>query len=160
MGPLITQAAQNRVLEFIRRSESDGSGRVILGGSAPSLPKPLANGYFVEPTIFDSVEPDSSLAKEEIFGPVFALFRFQEEAKVLEAASSTRFGLANYVHTRDLRTAHRVAAQLKSGTVYVNDANRRNPGAPFGGYRSSGIGSEGGRAGLDEFLRKKTVGIA
>lgn len=159
MGPLITKAAQDRVLAFIRKAQELGWGKVLTGGTVPELGGELAGGYFVAPTVFDEVDPASPLGQEEIFGPVFSLIRFTDEADAIRAVNSTRFGLSNYIHTNDLRTATRVTAKVKSGTVYVNDANRRNPGSPFGGFRASGIGYEGGRAGLEEFLRKKTVGL-
>lgn len=159
MGPLITAGARDRVVEFIRASVEKGHGKLIMGGSAPKLESPFNDGYFVEPTVFEAVDPDSPLAQEEIFGPVFSLFRFSDEEKVLEEVNATDFGLSNYVHTNDLRRAVRVASQMRSGMVFVNDATRNNPGAPFGGHRSSGIGYEGGRAGLEEYLRKKTIGL-
>ena len=109
--------------------------------------------------MFEDVDPNSALIRQEIFGPVMSIMPFADESNAVAAANETEFGLSNYVHTADLRRAIRVTAQLKSGTVYVNDASRTNPGAPFGGYRRSGIGYEGGRAGLDEFLRRKTVGL-
>jgi aldehyde dehydrogenase (NAD+) len=160
MGPLITGSARDRVLSFIDESAGKKYGRLALGGKAPSMQGELGDGYFVQPTVFEDVDPASPLGQEEIFGPVFSLIRFTDEADVIKLVNSTKFGLSNYVHTRDLKRAVRVTAQLKSGTVYVNDANRRNPGAPFGGFRGSGIGYEGGRPGLEEYLRKKTVGLA
>lgn len=160
MGPLITRAAQERVLGFVDGARERGDGQILIGGGKPLVDDRFRDGYFVEPTVFTDVDPASPLGQEEIFGPVFGMFGFSDEDTMLEQVNSTKFGLSNYVHTRDLRTATRMAARLKSGTVYVNDANRRNPGAPFGGFRGSGIGSEGGRAGLDEFLRHKTIGLA
>lgn len=159
MGPLITKSAQERVLAFIRRAQESGWGKVATGGDVPKVADGLGEGYFVAPTVFEDVDPASPLGQDEIFGPVFSLMKFTDEAAVVKAVNSTRFGLSNYIHTNDLRIATRVTAQVKSGTVYVNDANRRNPGSPFGGFRASGIGYEGGRAGLEEFLRKKTVGL-
>lgn len=160
MGPLITAGAQERVLGFVEGARERGDGKILIGGGAPSLAAPFGGGYFVNPTVFEDVDPASPLGQEEIFGPVFGMFRFSDEGAMTELVNSTKFGLSNYVHTRDLRTATRMVHRLKSGTVYVNDANRRNPGAPFGGFRASGIGSEGGRRGLEEFLRAKTVGLA
>lgn len=160
MGPLISATARDRVQGFIDQTRDDKTGTLVLGGEVPQLPGRFSHGYYVAPTVFEEVDPASPLGQEELFGPVFAMFRFKHEPDMIEQVNSTPFGLANYVHTRDLRTAHRVCHQVKSGTVYVNDANRRNPGAPFGGFRSSGIGSEGGREGLLEFLRTKTVGIS
>jgi aldehyde dehydrogenase (NAD+) len=159
MGPLVTAEARRRVRSFIERMRSEGEGQVIFGGTEPVFGDELAGGYFVMPTLFEGVSPASPLAQEEIFGPVFALMRFHDEPEAIAIANDNQFGLANYVHTQDLRRATRVTSLLKSGTVYVNDASRRNAGAPFGGYKRSGIGSEGGRPGLDEFLRHKTIGL-
>lgn len=160
MGPLVTADAQRRVRAFVEKMRAEGEGEVIFGGTDPALDGDLAGGYFVSPTLFENVSPASPLAQEEIFGPVFSLMRFGDEAEAVAIANDSQFGLANYVHTQDLRRALRVTSQLKSGTVYVNDASRRNASAPFGGFKRSGIGSEGGRPGLDEFLRHKTVGLA
>jgi aldehyde dehydrogenase (NAD+) len=160
MGPLITASARDRVLSMISNAVDSHHGKLVLGGKSPSLPGELTSGYFVAPTIFEDVDPTSPIAQEEIFGPVFLLIRFSDEAAVINEVNATKFGLSNYVHTRDLKRAVRITAQLKSGMVYVNDANRRNPSAPFGGYRRSGIGYEGGRPGLEEYLRRKTVGLA
>jgi aldehyde dehydrogenase (NAD+) len=159
MGPLITAAAQDRVVTFIDEATRDKHGELLCGGGVPRLGGELDGGYFVAPTVFENVDPDSPLGQDEIFGPVYALMRWSDEAEVIKAVNNTSFGLSNYVHTSNLKTATRVTAQLKSGMVYVNDAQRRHPWAPFGGFRRSGIGAEGGRAGLDEFLRKKTIGL-
>jgi aldehyde dehydrogenase (NAD+) len=131
-----------------------------MGGGIPDLAQEFSEGYFVEPTIFAGVAPQSPLGQEEIFGPVYSIMTFSDPEEAISLANATRFGLSAYIHTADLKLAHRVAAGVRAGTVYVNDANRRNTEAPFGGYGSSGLGREGGRAGLDEFLRMKTVGIA
>lgn len=160
MGPLISAQARDRVQGEIDRARGDGSGTLVAGGDPPAVDRGLSNGYFVSPTVFEDVDLDSRLSKEELFGPVFSMFRFRDEQAMVAQVNDSTFGLANYVHTRDLRTAHRICHQVKSGTVYVNDANRRNPGAPFGGFKRSGIGSEGGKEGLLEYLRTKTVGIA
>jgi aldehyde dehydrogenase (NAD+) len=160
MGPVISAGARDRIFGMIAQARDQGQGKLLTGGAAPRLAAPFDDGYFIEPTVFEDVDPLSALGQDEVFGPVVGLFRFSDEDSMVELVNDTQFGLSNYIHTRDLRTAHRVAARVKSGTVYVNDANRRNPGAPFGGFRMSGIGSEGGRAGLDEFLRSKTIGIS
>lgn len=159
MGPLISRASRDRVAAVIADAVERREATLLCGGDVPDMEGDLSDGFFIRPAVFEDVEPDSALSREEIFGPVFSLFRFNDEADVVRRANATRFGLSNYVHTDDLRRAIRVTAQLKSGTVYVNDASRRNAGAPFGGYGQSGIGYEGGRPGLDEYLRKKTVGL-
>lgn len=160
MGPLATHDAQQRVLGFVEDARSRRDGELVLGGSVPDLPEPLSSGYYVAPAIFAGVDPASRLGQEEIFGPVYSVIPFGDVDEAISLANATRFGLSAYIHTSDVRRAHHVAASIKAGTVYVNDANRRNPEAPFGGYRASGLGREGGRAGLDEFLRMKTIGIA
>ena len=159
MGPVATVTARDRILNMVSAAVAAGSATLIAGGHAPQLSGSLAGGYFVAPTVLEDIDPQCALVNEEIFGPVICLFRFKDEEEAVTEANKTAFGLSNYVHTNDLRRATRVTARLKSGTVYLNDASRTNPGAPFGGYGLSGIGSEGGRAGLDEFLRKKTVGL-
>jgi aldehyde dehydrogenase (NAD+) len=159
MGPVVSPVARDRILAMVDTAITRKEGRLLLGGKAPALGGEFAGGYFVEPTVLEGVAAESSLMRDEIFGPVMMLGRFATEGEAVSLANDTEFGLSNYVHTHDLRRAIRVTSQLKSGTVYVNDASRTNPGAPFGGYRKSGIGTEGGRAGLDEFLRRKTVGL-
>lgn len=160
MGPLVTAAARDRVVSFISDVVSKGQGTLLSGGAMPQLCGNLCGGYFVSPALFEDAPADSPLMREEIFGPVLTIGRFGLEEEGVRLANDTDLGLSNYVHTNDLRRALRVSAQLKSGTVYVNDASRRNAGAPFGGYKRSGIGYEGGRAGLDEYLRLKTIGLA
>lgn len=160
MGPMVNAAARDRVLGCIQTAVDKKYGKLVIGGKASRMEGQFASGSFMEPTLFEDVDPASPLAQEELFGPVLSLFRFSDEADVIKQANFTKYGLANYVHTRDLDRAIRVTSQLKSGMVYVNKASGRNPGAPFGGWRQSGMGYEGGRAGLDEYLRKKTVGLA
>jgi len=160
IGPLISAASQNRVLSMIQNASDRRDGRIVAGGGSPKLGGAFSSGFFVEPTLFEDVDPEAQIAKDEIFGPVFCLFRFSDEAKAIEVVNDTRFGLTNYVHTLNLKRALRVSAQLKSGTVYVNDVKRGNSAATFAGFRQSGIGYEGGRPGLDEYLRKKAIGLA
>jgi aldehyde dehydrogenase (NAD+) len=157
MGPVAGAAAQTRILETIARARDDCDGALLVGGGAPG--GPLAPGSFVEPTVFGDVRPTSRLAQEEIFGPVLAVIPFDDEHEAVAIANSTRYGLAGYVWTHDLRRAHRVAAALEAGYVSVNGMAGLAPGAPFGGWRASGHGVEGGRWGLQEFLRLKNVHV-
>ena len=159
MGPIVSAAARDRIVALIEASTGRKQAKLVSGGKVPRLDPPFSSGFFVQPAVFEDVDPKCALVREEIFGPVMSVLPFADEPQAIAAANDTDFGLSNYVHTADLRRAIRVTAQLKSGMVYVNDASRTNPGAPFGGYRRSGIGYEGGRAGLDEFLRRKTVGL-
>ncbi|MFV2020141.1 aldehyde dehydrogenase family protein [Micromonospora sp. LOL_023] len=159
MGPLIDAAARDRVVGVIDRARRDGAGDLVLGGHRPG--GELADGCYVAPTVFSDVDPHSELATEEIFGPVLSVCRFHEEAEAVEAANASRYGLAGYVHTRDVDRALRVASALDVGNVGVNGAGApAGPFAPFGGVKQSGYGKVGGLAGLLEFSRIKNVLLA
>jgi aldehyde dehydrogenase (NAD+) len=159
MGPVISAAAADRIVGTIERARDERAGELLLGGSRAG--GDLADGYFVTPTVFGDVEPTSDLACNEVFGPVLSVLRFHDEAEAVAAANATTFGLAAYVHTRDVSRALRLAAQLDAGNVSVNGgAAVAGPYAPFGGFKRSGHGKEGGLAGLLEYTRTKNVNIA
>jgi succinate-semialdehyde dehydrogenase / glutarate-semialdehyde dehydrogenase len=153
VGPLIDDAAQNKVAELLEDAVGRGA-RVLSGGIRPD-----AAGFFFPPTVLSGVPADARMAHEEIFGPVAPLTPFKDEAEVLAAANATQFGLVSYVFTNDLRRALRVAEKLETGMVGINQGVVSNPAAPFGGVKESGLGREGGATGIDEFLEIKYVGI-
>ena len=155
MGPVVTRAAQERILSVIERSVADGSGELLTGGTA--LDGPLADGYFVAPTVFGEVDHRSELAREEIFGPVLSVLRFSDEDEAVAKANDSEFGLGAFIYTRDLSRAYRVATRIDAGYVVANGEPSMSPTAPFGGYKQSGYGREGGRQGLDEYLRTKNI---
>lgn len=158
VGPVISAPARQRILGFIQNAVDAGQGRLVLGGGAPaSLP---AQGYYVSPTIFSEVDNASSLAQTEIFGPVISFIPFASEQEALELANASEYGLAGYIHTQNLSLAHRAAAALDVGIIWVNGAAGVLPGGPFGGVKHSGFGRVGGQAGLDEFTRQKNVWLA
>jgi aldehyde dehydrogenase (NAD+) len=158
MGPVISEASLARIEGIIDRTRSSRGGSLVEGGARAG--GSLSNGFFLQPTIFVDVDPDSELARTEVFGPVLAVTRFRDEAHAVELANRSLFGLGAFVSTRDLAVAHRVAADLNAGYVSVNGFAALTPAAPFGGVKSSGFGREGGRAGIEEFLRQKNVFIA
>ncbi|HEX3563893.1 MAG TPA: aldehyde dehydrogenase family protein [Acidimicrobiales bacterium] len=157
VGPVVTEAAMERILGVIDRARADGAA--LLAGGA-RLGGELAHGWFVAPTVFGEVDHDSDLARNEVFGPVQAVLRFTTEEEVLAKANDSAFGLGAYLHTSDNRRVQRFARELESGTVVVNGMGGISPATPFGGYKQSGFGREGGRAGIEEMVRRKTVFVS
>ena len=158
MGPVVNAAARDRILAVIDAARSRGDGRLILGGAAASHAE-LPAGNFIEPTVFADVDPASPLAQEEVFGPVLSVLAFDDESEAVRIANHTRYGLAGYVWTSDLGRAHRIAEALHAGYVSVNGMVALPPEAPFSGWKASGHGVEGGRRGLQEYLRVKNVHV-
>jgi aldehyde dehydrogenase (NAD+) len=156
MGPVINETACERILGFVERARDAGSGKLLIGGER--LGGSLANGYYVPPTVFGDVDNASEIAQREVFGPVLSVLRFNDEDEAIVLANDTEYGLAAYVHTRDLSRAIRVAGALDAGNVGVNGGGAMGgPEAPFGGVKQSGYGREGGKAGVLEFIRLKNV---
>jgi aldehyde dehydrogenase (NAD+) len=143
-------------MAMIEQAKLDGA-RLVTGGAR--LGGPLADGYFIEPTVFADVDPRSNLAQREVFGPVLAITPFRTEEDAIAIANGTEYGLSAYIQTSDLRRAHRLADELVAGEVLVNGAANLGVHRPFGGVGLSGFGKEGGRAGLEEFLQVKSVAI-
>jgi betaine-aldehyde dehydrogenase len=140
MGSIITKVQYERVLGFIESAKQEG-GRLLYGGGRPNDPA-LAKGFYIEPTIFADVRPDMRIAREEIFGPVLSIFKWIDEAKMLEQVNSVEYGLTASIWTNDLSTAHRTAATVQAGFIWINEVSKHFLGAPFGGYKQSGIGRE------------------
>jgi aldehyde dehydrogenase (NAD+) len=157
MGPVVSQVALNRILAAIEQGKAGNAGRLATGGGRAG--GGLAEGFFIEPTVFCEVDPMSQLAQNEIFGPVLSIFRFTDEQDAVRLANSTEWGLAGYIWTQHLSRAHRVAAELVCGNVMINGSPNAQPGSPFGGVGLSGFGREGGRWGLEEFIRTKGIGV-
>ncbi|SEH59352.1 succinate-semialdehyde dehydrogenase / glutarate-semialdehyde dehydrogenase [Mycolicibacterium rutilum] len=154
VGPLVDAAALDKVQTLVDDALNRGA-RLLTGGAA--VP---GDGYFYPPTVLTGVPRDARMSGEEIFGPVAPLTPFETEDEVVAAANDTEYGLVAYVFTNDLRRALRVAEALETGMVGLNQGVVSNPAAPFGGVKQSGLGREGGAAGIDEFLETKYVGIA
>ncbi|KSZ56091.1 hypothetical protein Z045_25200 [Rhodococcus pyridinivorans KG-16] len=156
MGPLINQAAIDRVHGLVDRARSYGEVRA--GGSR--LGGDLSDGYFFPPTLVSGITNDSELARTEVFGPVLATIPFDDEDEVIAMANDTEFGLSGYVFSSDISRVHRVVPKLDTGNVGVNGAFvTAGPTLPFGGRKQSGYGKQGGLAGVMEFVNTKTVTI-
>jgi aldehyde dehydrogenase (NAD+) len=159
MGPVVSRAAQERILGMVERARTDGTAKLLVGGGAPG--GDLAEGFYVEPTVFGDVDPASELGQVEVFGPVLSLMRFETEEEALQIANGTSYGLASYVWTNDVARINRLVPRLEAGGVYVNGASPvTGCELPFGGVGISGFGREGGLEGLLEFVRTKAVAIA
>jgi aldehyde dehydrogenase (NAD+) len=154
VGPVVTEAAMERILGVIERAKADGA-TLLCGGNR--LGGDLAQGWFIAPTVFGDVDHDSDLARNEVFGPVLAVLRFTDEEEVLAKANDSDLGLSAYVHTADARRIARFIDKLEVGTVAVNGMSGGSPTMPFGGVKHSGFGREGGRAGIEEMICRKAV---
>lgn len=156
MGPLISQEHREKVLSYYRKAVEEGA-TVVTGGSIPAMPGALSAGAWVQPTIWTGLGDDSTVAREEIFGPCTLVMPFDNEEEVVRRVNATSYGLAASVWTRDLARAHRVSAQLEVGLVWVNSWFLRDLRTPFGGAKQSGIGREGGVHSLEFYTELKNV---
>ncbi len=156
LGPIISAEQLGRVQHYIEIGRSEGA-ELVSGGER--LGGDLASGYFLQPTIFRDVDDTARIGSEEVFGPVLSVFRFRSEAEVLERANRTKFGLAAAVWTNDLSRAHRMAAALRSGVVWINTYDWFDPSVPFGGIGQSGQGRELGRQVMEMYTELKSVWV-
>lgn len=157
MGCLVSKAQQERVLGYVTSGIEDGA-RLVFGGQAPEDPE-LSKGFYVQPTLFTEVKPHMRIAREEIFGPVMSVFRWRDEPEMLAEVNALEYGLATSIWTRDLVTAHRAAAAIEAGYVWINSVGAHFLGAPFGGYKQSGLGREECLEDLLSYTQLKNVNV-
>lgn len=155
MGPLVSRGQRETVQEFVEKGKSEGA-KLVAGGAPPSEAE-LAKGAFLRPTVFADVTPEMTIAREEIFGPVLAVQRFGSVEEAVKVANATSYGLQACVYTRDVSTAHALAARLHCGMVGINEGPVSFPMTPFGGVKDSGLGREQGIQAAYAYTRTKTV---
>jgi aldehyde dehydrogenase (NAD+) len=155
LGPLAIEAQRDRVEHYVGLGISE-EATLRAGGRRPDEP---AEGWFYLPTVFSEVRNDMTLAREEIFGPVLGIGRFEDDDEAVRIANDTPYGLAAGVWTRDLARAHTVASRLDAGTVWINTYRSLSPLSPFGGFKDSGIGKENGTEVIHEYTRVKSVWV-
>ena len=156
LGAIASRQQFDTVLGYIETGKKEGAKLVACGERADIG---TGKGYFVQPTIFDDVEPGMRIAQEEIFGPVLATIRFSDLDDAVAKGNSTVYGLAAAVWTRDISKAHRVAQAVKAGTVWINTYNLYDPALPFGGFKESGFGRDQGRDALEKYTQTKSVWV-
>ena len=154
IGPVISETQYNKIQGLIKKGIDEGAN-LIAGG--PGKPDGFKDGYYVKPTVFADVNNNMEIARTEIFGPVLSVIPFETEEEAIEIANDTPYGLTNYIQTEDQEKVKRVARKLRSGMIVVNTASLAVD-APFGGFKHSGIGREGRKEGLLEFLKVKSIG--
>ncbi|KAH6603740.1 hypothetical protein Trco_007186 [Trichoderma cornu-damae] len=156
-GPQVSKAQYDRVLDYIEIGKEEGA--TLAAGGHPLDVEGGGKGFFIAPTVFTDVNPSMQVYREEIFGPVVVILRFNTEDEALELANNTIYGLGAAVFTTDLERAHRVAAEIESGMVWINSSQDCDPSVPFGGVKQSGIGRELGEAGLEAYSQVKAVHV-
>jgi betaine-aldehyde dehydrogenase len=158
MGAIVSQTQYERILNYIAAGKEDGA-RLVSGGARPNDPT-LAKGFYIEPTIFADVTMDMHIAREEIFGPVLSVLKWTDAEKMLAQVNQVEYGLTCSIWTNDLTAAHRAAAAVEAGYVWINEVGKHFLGAPFGGYKQSGIGREECIEELLRFTREKNIHIS
>ena len=156
LGAVVSKEHMEKILSKIKEAKELG-GRVLLGGKRKILKEEFGKGYYIEPTIIEGLTYDCSVNQEEIFGPVVSLIPFKTEDEVIKMANSTRYGLSASIFTENISRAHRVAANIDSGVIWINTWLLRDLRIPFGGMKSSGVGREGGFKSLDFFTEPKNI---
>lgn len=159
MGPVVSEEHYNKVTSYLKIAEEEHA-QLICGGKRPELPERLQKGYYLEPTVYLQENPNARICQEEIFGPIVTIIPFDTEEEALEIANGTDYGLNGVVWTESLTRAHRVSHNVRAGTIWVNCWFVRDLRAPFGGFKKSGVGREGGDFSMEFFTEAKNICIA
>jgi aminomuconate-semialdehyde/2-hydroxymuconate-6-semialdehyde dehydrogenase len=158
LGAVVSLQHKNKILSYIDLAQKEG-GKILCGGKEIIPEGEFANGYYIQPTVIEGLKYDCRTNQEEIFGPVVTITPFETEEEVLQYANSTQYGLASSVWTENLNRAHRIAAELHAGIVWINCWLLRDLRTPFGGVKNSGVGREGGFEAIEFFTEAKNVCI-
>jgi aldehyde dehydrogenase (NAD+) len=158
MGSQVSGRQMERILDYIQAGKDEGA-KLECGGER-DVEGAKAKGFFVKPTIFSEVKRDMKIAQEEIFGPVLCALKFRDADEAVEIANCTIYGLVSAVWTRDIKLAHRMAADIKAGSVWINTYNGFDTASPFGGYKQSGFGRDLGSYALEQYTNIKSVWVA
>jgi aminomuconate-semialdehyde/2-hydroxymuconate-6-semialdehyde dehydrogenase len=159
MGPVVSEEHYKKVTSYLDIAKEENS-TLVFGGKRPDLSEKLKDGYYLEPTIFIQEDPNARISQEEIFGPIVTLIPFDTEEEALEIANNTDYGLNGVIWTDNLQRAHRISHGVRAGTIWVNCWFVRDLRAPFGGFKKSGIGREGGNNSIEFFSEVKNICIA
>ena len=155
MGAIVSRPQYDRILNYIATAKHEG-GELVCGGGRPASPE-LADGLFIEPTVFTKITPEMTIAREEVFGPVLAVLRWHDELEMRRAVNAVEVGLTCSIWTNDIHAALRTATRVEAGFVWVNEVGRHFLGAPFGGVKQSGFGREECLAELLQFTVEKNI---
>lgn len=158
MGPLINQAAHERVLSYIASAKAEGA-RLVTGGAVPKPLPGMESGYWVEPTVFSDVKEHMRIAREEIFGPIMSIFKWSNEQELIRIVNDTAYGLTASIYTRDISKATKTVRQIEAGYIWINQVSKHFIGVPFGGAKESGVGKEECLEELLSFTEIKSVNI-
>ena len=159
MGPVVSEEHYKKVTSYLEIAKEENA-TLICGGKRPELPEYLNNGFYLEPTVYLQEDPKARICQEEIFGPIVTIIPFDTEEEALKIANDTEYGLNGVVWTENLQRAHRISHHVRAGTIWVNCWFVRDLRAPFGGFKKSGIGREGGHHSLEFFTEAKNICIA
>jgi aldehyde dehydrogenase (NAD+) len=158
VGPVVSAVAKQRVLDACGRARRDGAEIVVGGGPVENLPKHLAGGHYVAPTVIVGADPRSAIAQDEVFGPVLVMIPFDDDDEAVRLANGTAFGLAGAVLSASAERAMGVARRIRTGAIGVNGGMYYGADAPFGGYKNSGVGRQCGIEGFAQYTETKTIG--
>jgi acyl-CoA reductase-like NAD-dependent aldehyde dehydrogenase len=159
LGPIVDFNQYETITGYIQSGLESGA-KLLTGGQRLLTPAVPAGGYYLPPTIFSEVDEESRISREEIFGPVLTVYRFESEDELVARANHTNYGLAAGLWTQNLARAHRVSARLKAGVVWVNTWDFFSPNAPFGGYKQSGYGRDNGQAVMEAVTELKSIWVS